>query len=118
MLRVLRTALAVVVTASVAAAPMVNAATALLRRVMEEIDVVVFADVLAQVCAAVPLEETHAYHIDYPGLQATRGRIVATMDSDLQSDPHDIAVVVPVPIAVRVPVIVPVVVSLECIAQQ
>jgi phosphohistidine swiveling domain-containing protein len=31
-----------------------------------------FADVVARVCAAVPLEETHAYHIDYPGLQATR----------------------------------------------
>jgi pyruvate,water dikinase len=31
-----------------------------------------FRDVLARVCAAVPLEETHAYHIDYPGLQATR----------------------------------------------
>jgi glycosyltransferase involved in cell wall biosynthesis len=28
----------------------------------------------------------------YAGLQATRGRIVATMDSDLQSDPRDIAV--------------------------
>jgi glycosyltransferase involved in cell wall biosynthesis len=27
----------------------------------------------------------------YAGLQAARGRIVATMDSDLQSDPHDIA---------------------------
>src|SRR5262249_41224577 len=26
----------------------------------------------------------------YAGLQATRGRIVATMDSDLQSDPRDI----------------------------
>jgi phosphohistidine swiveling domain-containing protein len=31
-----------------------------------------FAATLAQVRAAVPLEETHAYHIDYPGLQATR----------------------------------------------
>jgi glycosyltransferase involved in cell wall biosynthesis len=27
----------------------------------------------------------------YAGLQATRGRVVATMDSDLQSDPRDIA---------------------------
>jgi dolichol-phosphate mannosyltransferase len=27
----------------------------------------------------------------YAGLQATRGRLVATMDSDLQSDPRDIA---------------------------
>lgn len=31
-----------------------------------------FADLLARVKAAAPLEETHAYHIDYPGLQATR----------------------------------------------
>jgi phosphohistidine swiveling domain-containing protein len=31
-----------------------------------------FASMLQRVCAAVPLEETHAYHIDYPGLQATR----------------------------------------------
>jgi rifampicin phosphotransferase len=31
-----------------------------------------FADILDRACAAVPLEETHAYHIDYPGLQATR----------------------------------------------
>jgi rifampicin phosphotransferase len=39
---------------------------------LEEPDRGRFADVLARVCAAVPLEETHAYHIDYPGLQATR----------------------------------------------
>jgi phosphohistidine swiveling domain-containing protein len=31
-----------------------------------------FAKLLAQVSAAVELEETHAYHIDYPGLDATR----------------------------------------------
>src|SRR4029450_12816153 len=31
-----------------------------------------FGGVLERVCGAVPLEETHAYHIDYPGLQATR----------------------------------------------
>lgn len=31
-----------------------------------------FAELLERVRAAVPLEETHAYHIDYPGLQATR----------------------------------------------
>jgi pyruvate,water dikinase len=31
-----------------------------------------FADVLRRVVAGVPLEESHAYHIDYPGLQATR----------------------------------------------
>lgn len=30
----------------------------------------------------------------YAGLQAARGRIVATMDSDLQSDPHDIAMLI------------------------
>jgi pyruvate,water dikinase len=32
----------------------------------------VFAELLARVTAAAPLEETHAYHVDYPGLQATR----------------------------------------------
>jgi len=31
-----------------------------------------FADLLAHVSAAVELEESHAYHIDYPGLAATR----------------------------------------------
>ena len=31
-----------------------------------------FADLLARVVAAVPLEETHAYSIDYPGLAAAR----------------------------------------------
>jgi phosphohistidine swiveling domain-containing protein len=31
-----------------------------------------FAGLLANVVAAVALEETHAYHIDYPGLAATR----------------------------------------------
>lgn len=39
---------------------------------LEEPDRAAFADVVARVCAAVPLEETHAYHIDYPGLAATR----------------------------------------------
>jgi rifampicin phosphotransferase len=39
---------------------------------LEEPDRARFASVLERVCAAVPLEETHAYHIDYPGLQATR----------------------------------------------
>jgi rifampicin phosphotransferase len=39
---------------------------------LEGRDRVGFADLLQRVCAAVPLEETHAYHIDYPGLQATR----------------------------------------------
>jgi phosphohistidine swiveling domain-containing protein len=31
-----------------------------------------FAELLSRVSAAVELEETHAYHIDYPGLDATR----------------------------------------------
>jgi len=35
-----------------------------------------FAELLARVCSAVPLEETHAYHIDYPGLQATREALI------------------------------------------
>jgi len=39
---------------------------------LEQPDRSAFADTLARVRAAVPLEETHAYHIDYPGLQATR----------------------------------------------
>ena len=39
---------------------------------LDEADRAVFAELLARVRAAVPLEETHAYHIDYPGLQATR----------------------------------------------
>jgi phosphohistidine swiveling domain-containing protein len=39
---------------------------------LDEADRASFAAVLERVCAAVPLEETHAYHIDYPGLQATR----------------------------------------------
>jgi rifampicin phosphotransferase len=39
---------------------------------LDEPDRARFAALLERVCAAVPLEETHAYHIDYPGLQATR----------------------------------------------
>ena len=39
---------------------------------LEEPDRARFAAILERVCAAVPLEESHAYHIDYPGLQATR----------------------------------------------
>jgi phosphohistidine swiveling domain-containing protein len=39
---------------------------------LEEADRARFAELLERVRAAVPLEETHAYHIDYPGLQATR----------------------------------------------
>jgi pyruvate,water dikinase len=36
-----------------------------------------FASILGSVKAAVPLEETHAYHIDYPGLAATREALLA-----------------------------------------
>jgi pyruvate,water dikinase len=39
---------------------------------LDEPDRTRFASIVERVCAAVPLEETHAYHIDYPGLQATR----------------------------------------------
>jgi rifampicin phosphotransferase len=39
---------------------------------LDEADRARFAWIVERVCAAVPLEETHAYHIDYPGLQATR----------------------------------------------
>ena len=41
-------------------------------RIHDESDRAVFEEVLARVVAAVPLEETHAYYIDYPGLAATR----------------------------------------------
>jgi phosphohistidine swiveling domain-containing protein len=44
---------------------------------LEDPDRARFADLLERVCAAVPLEETHAYHIDYPGLQATREALLA-----------------------------------------
>ncbi|MDQ3891154.1 MAG: PEP-utilizing enzyme [Actinomycetota bacterium] len=43
-----------------------------LARIEDEADRVAFAGLLARVAAAVPLEETHAYFIDYPGLQAAR----------------------------------------------
>ena len=39
---------------------------------LDEPDRTRFAEILERVCAAVPLEESHTYHIDYPGLQATR----------------------------------------------
>jgi pyruvate,water dikinase len=43
-----------------------------LDRIGDQADRRAFAALLQQVKAAVPLEETHAYHIDYPGLLATR----------------------------------------------
>ncbi len=43
-----------------------------LARIGDPRDRAAFAHLLSRVTAAVPLEETHAYHIDYPGLQATR----------------------------------------------
>jgi pyruvate,water dikinase len=43
-----------------------------LARIEDEADRRAFAGLLARVVAAVPLEETHAYSIDYPGLQAAR----------------------------------------------
>ncbi|MBD0316979.1 MAG: hypothetical protein ICV71_00550 [Thermoleophilia bacterium] len=53
-----------------------------------------FADLLARVAAAVPLEETHAYSIDYPGLAAVReallgfGRRLVT--EDRLDEPDDV----------------------------
>ncbi|MEO8291298.1 MAG: PEP-utilizing enzyme [Gaiellaceae bacterium] len=43
-----------------------------LARIEDEGDRAQFAELLERVVAAVPLEETHTYYIDYPGLQATR----------------------------------------------
>ncbi len=43
-----------------------------LARIEEDDERVRFAEVLERVETAVPLEETHAYWIDYPGLEATR----------------------------------------------
>jgi rifampicin phosphotransferase len=45
---------------------------AALERIADPADRAAFAALLARITAAVPLEESHAYHIDYPGLQATR----------------------------------------------
>ncbi len=46
--------------------------TEMLARIEDEDRRARFAGLLERVVAAVPLEETHTYHIDYPGLQATR----------------------------------------------
>jgi phosphohistidine swiveling domain-containing protein len=46
--------------------------TETLARIEDEHDRARFAELLERVVAAVPLEETHTYYIDYPGLQATR----------------------------------------------
>jgi pyruvate,water dikinase len=43
-----------------------------LARIDSRTDRQAFAELLRKVAAAVELEETHAYHIDYPGLAATR----------------------------------------------
>jgi rifampicin phosphotransferase len=43
-----------------------------LARVSDRSERAAFAELIARVTQAVPLEESHAYHIDYPGLQATR----------------------------------------------
>jgi rifampicin phosphotransferase len=43
-----------------------------LARIEDEGERARFAELLERVVAAVPLEETHTYYIDYPGLQATR----------------------------------------------
>lgn len=47
-----------------------------LTRIGDESDREVFAHLLERVVAAVPLEETHAYFIDYPGLSATRDALL------------------------------------------
>ena len=43
-----------------------------LARIADEDDRRTFEELLRRIVAAVPLKETHAYHIDYPGLAATR----------------------------------------------
>lgn len=43
-----------------------------LDRIGDERDRAAFRDLLGRVASAAELEETHAYHIDYPGLSATR----------------------------------------------
>ena len=48
-----------------------------LGRIEDPNDRAAFADMLTRVTASVPLEESHAYHIDYPGLQATREALLA-----------------------------------------
>ena len=48
-----------------------------LGRITENEDRQAFSELLRNVVAAVPLEETHAYYIDYPGLSATRDALLA-----------------------------------------
>ena len=48
-----------------------------LRRIADADDRRAFAELLRKVVAVVPLEETHAYFIDYPGLAATRDALLA-----------------------------------------
>lgn len=48
----------------------------LLGRIADEEDRRAFSELLRKVVAAVPLEETHAYSIDYPGLSATRDALL------------------------------------------
>src|SRR4051812_18862380 len=64
-----------------------------LARIESESEREAFADLLARVSAAVELEESHAYHIDYPGLAATReallgfgSRLVAQGRIDARED--------------------------------
>ena len=68
--------------------------TEALARIVDDSDRAAFADLLARVVRAVPLEETHTYWIDYPGLQAAREgllgfgrRLVAQVRLD---DPGDV----------------------------
>jgi phosphohistidine swiveling domain-containing protein len=53
-----------------------------------------FEEVLARVVQAVPLEETHAYSIDYPGLEATREALLGfgrrLMTEGRLDDPEDV----------------------------
>ena len=65
-----------------------------LARIDDDADREAFADLLSRCIAAVPLEETHAYSIDYPGLAAVREallgfgrRLVAERRLD---DPEDV----------------------------
>ena len=45
-------------------------------RIADDGDRQAFSDLLRNVVAAIPLEETHAYYIDYPGLSATRDALL------------------------------------------
>ena len=53
---------------------------ATLARIGDEAERARFGTLVEQVGAAVELEETHAYHIDYPGLAATRECLLAFGD--------------------------------------